>query len=269
MTVGDVAADRRRIDEALKWTVSSLADDVEEVAVGWLARSRELPLVHSLNRVQIKAALDPEEVIAMADDHQGDLPYRHIEVDDQATAASLEAALAEPGSGWKVDREVFMVLAERPSGAESGGAHAADRPLATPDILTQAETDELMRQWLVEDGFTSPVGALDQLSECNLREGALWNEDVLGVRESGPVAMTKSRALAGVGWVEDVYTLPVARRKGYARLLVGRAIELARAGTTELTFIIADDNDWPKHLYAELGFRPIGYTWTFHRELPG
>jgi hypothetical protein len=35
----------------------------------------------------------------------------------------------------------------------------------------------------------------------------------------------------------------------------------------EVVFIVADDDDWPKHLYARLGFVPVGRKWTFHKAL--
>ena len=31
--------------------------------------------------------------------------------------------------------------------------------------------------------------------------------------------------------------------------------------------IVADDNDWPKELYARIGFRPIDRTREFHLDL--
>ena len=36
----------------------------------------------------------------------------------------------------------------------------------------------------------------------------------------------------------------------------------------ELIFIVADDDDWPKDLYARLGFDPIGRAWAFTRPGP-
>ena len=267
------------MDGAVEWTARSLADEFREVGAGWVVRSRSLSRVHSLNRLQVRVAADPKDVVALADAHLSDLPYRHLEVDDEGTAAALEDALVTPERGWKVDREVYMVLGAPPEsrttredGDEDGeedGDGDGDGD-ARPDALVRLngeEMDALMRRWLLEERVDA--GALDELSEYNRREGALWNEVVLGVREAGvPVALTKSRSHGGVGWVEDVYTVPGARRKGYARLLVSHAIALARAAAHELTFIVADDNDWPKHLYAELGFEPVGCTWTFHCDLP-
>jgi hypothetical protein len=31
------------------------------------------------------------------------------------------------------------------------------------------------------------------------------------------------------------------------------------------TFLVADDEDWPKELYARLGFEPIGRRYEFTR----
>jgi hypothetical protein len=44
-----------------------------------------------------------------------------------------------------------------------------------------------------------------------------------------------------------------------------RAVEEALAAGHELVFLVADDDDWPKDLYARLGFETIGRTWSFLR----
>ena len=57
-----------------------------------------------------------------------------------------------------------------------------------------------------------------------------------------------------VAQVEDVYTVPEERRRGYARALVTKATEVARAAGHELVFIVADADDWPQRLYRRIGF---------------
>jgi ribosomal protein S18 acetylase RimI-like enzyme len=57
----------------------------------------------------------------------------------------------------------------------------------------------------------------------------------------------------------------VARGRGLGRMVVARAIELAREADPELVFIVADDDGWPKQLYAKLGFEPVGRLLSFHR----
>lgn len=260
---------QRLIDDALQWTVRSLADELCVLEAGWAARTASMPLVHTLNCLHLRGEVDPATALALAEEHLSDLPYRHITVDDERTADTLEQAVGETGSGWRRDREVLMVLGEPPASGESRGAGSGEGGSATPGIvrLSAEESEELMRRWHVEEDYSDP-DVLEQLAEYNRREGAMWAEHTLGVREEGrAVALTKSRAHNGIGWVEDVYTLPEARGKGYARLLVGEAVRRARAEGHGVTFILADDESWPKHLYAELGFEPVGCTWTFHRDL--
>ena len=46
---------------------------------------------------------------------------------------------------------------------------------------------------------------------------------------------------------------------------MSRALEESRAAGHDLTFLIADRDDWPKQLYAKLGFDEIGRIWEFIR----
>jgi GNAT superfamily N-acetyltransferase len=66
--------------------------------------------------------------------------------------------------------------------------------------------------------------------------------------------------------VDDVYTVPEARGRGFARALITHAVALAREAGAGLIFIVADDEDWPKRLYERLGFRAVGHVWQFHRD---
>ena len=58
-------------------------------------------------------------------------------------------------------------------------------------------------------------------------------------------------------------TLKAHRNKGLSRAAVGAALDAALAGDHELVFIVADEDDWPKELYAKLGFDPVGMAYDF------
>ncbi len=58
--------------------------------------------------------------------------------------------------------------------------------------------------------------------------------------------------------IEDVATLPEHRGHGYAKAVVTRAAEEARAAGADFVFLVADAHDWPKELYAKLGFDVVG-----------
>jgi GNAT superfamily N-acetyltransferase len=265
---------RERVLQALKWTTGGLADEVHELGLGWCALTPSMPRVHSLNQLRVTTPVTVGEVLGATEEWLGDLPYRHVGVEDETVAALLESSLA--GAGWRVERLVLMAMAHEPasgSGPEADtappagsgdGTSAGARGLVVE--LGEDEMVELMCTWLLEEG--RGVDEIDDLVEMNRREGKLWGEQRLGVRESGrAVAVTKYRSDGTTAWVEDVYTVPEARRRGFARTLVSTAVARARAGRHELTFIVADDEDWPKHLYADVGFGPVGYLWNFHCDL--
>ncbi len=164
-------------------------------------------------------------------------------------------------TGWNVDREVFMALMGRPTREVSAEAVVE---------LTDEQTTTLMRRWLNERQPGVATSRLDQVDDYSRREAKLWSERSFGILDGtgAPVALTKLRSRRGTGWVEDVYTVPEARRRGFARTLVTYATSLARSAGHELVFIIADDNDWPKHLYESIGFRPVGFSWAFYLAAP-
>jgi GNAT superfamily N-acetyltransferase len=242
----------------LRRTVSSIAA-VVETDVGWTARCDELPLVHTLNQVHVTAAAPPDRLLAATASHQAHLGYRHLVVEDPGTAGALRDVLSR-SHGWKTDREVWMALREPP-------ARQVDTSRVTE--LTEDETVCLMKQWLLEEGLDGTPGVVDQLAEYQRREGRAWTERRFGVRaaDGAPVAVTKLRSDGdGTAWVEDVYALASARGRGHGRALVTHAVNRARAEGNGLTFIVADDDDWPKHLYHDVGFRPSALAWTFHRD---
>ena len=70
-------------------------------------------------------------------------------------------------------------------------------------------------------------------------------------------APTRSCATAtAIAQVEDVVVLEGHRGNGLGRLVTTAALAAGLALEPELMFIVADDDDWPKELYARLGFEP-------------
>jgi GNAT superfamily N-acetyltransferase len=67
------------------------------------------------------------------------------------------------------------------------------------------------------------------------------------------------------GQIENVFTFERFRKRGLARAIVSRALDESRAAAHDLTFLLADRDDWPKELYRKLGFDEIGRMWEFLR----
>ncbi len=63
-----------------------------------------------------------------------------------------------------------------------------------------------------------------------------------------------------LGMVEDVFTLPQARGRGIAAAMIDHCVRHVRTRGAGPVFIGAHANDWPKALYARLGFEPVLVT---------
>lgn len=240
-------------------TVAMIAGEFTPIGEGWLVRARSLPLVWSLNQVRVSQPIRFSEALALVEQQLGDLPYRQLVVEDEASGRRLEAEFRS--QGWEVEREVTMVLARRPD---------RDADTAVVTDVGEQEALALMRRWVAEDpDLNLTEEGLRQVVEFSRMSWRARGARALGVRDEGGAlaAMTLLYSDGATAQVEDVYTVPEARGRGFARALVTRAVTLAQEAGHELTFIVADDNDWPKELYARIGFEPAGHAWLFHREV--
>ena len=254
---GPSAVDELDRVRAFLWAgFARTADAVKPIEAGVVLTTPSLPLVWSVNQLRLTERLGFESLLDLAEQELAGLHYWHIVVEHQLAGADLEVALT--AAGWKVERDLIMVL-----------AGAADRPADTSVVVDaeHVEMTDVMKRWHSEGGETS-AEELAQLVAYSRREASVHQDRLLGVRSSDGqlIAITKLRSDGSTAQVEDVYTVPEARGRGHARALVTRAVELARDAGHELIFITADDRDWPKLLYERLGFRPLGRMWQFHRE---
>jgi GNAT superfamily N-acetyltransferase len=253
------SATAQPLDGALTFMRGVLArtvDEIRTIAAGVVVRTPSLPAVWAANQVRVTESLRYRQLVELAEEHLPGLGYLDIALEDQETGPALERAFRH--AGWKTQRDLLMTMSRAPD-------RVADTGIAVE--VSEDESLELMGRWYAEDPGPTATGHR-QLVDYTRRESRVHGDRLLGVRDRDGrvVAMTKLRSDGRTAQVEDVYTVPEARGRGYARALVSRAIELGRQAGAELIFITADDEDWPKLLYARLGFRPLGHVWHFHRE---
>lgn len=235
------------------------ADEVARFAGGTILRSPSMPEAWSANAIRFE---DPDPGLTLdAAEHLAAqhvaTPYRHLAVEDEATALRLLAD-AEAAGGWKTEVELVMLLERVP-----------DAPAAAVREGTLAEMRVLMERWLTEEGQTD--AAITSLLHRIEREHATWPEALLVADHEGEVAAMATirydRAGAGaVANVEDVYAIPASRGTGLGRAVTAAAARHAAARDAEVVFVCADDRDWPKTLYASLGFAPAARRVQLHRE---
>jgi ribosomal protein S18 acetylase RimI-like enzyme len=252
------SAELERVLRFLRRSAELMAEELVLIDVGVVLSTPTLPTWWHVNHVRIRQPVEFEQALALADEHLSALPFRHIVIEDDATGARLEQLFR--AAGWKLERDLLMVV--------SGDL---DR---SPDPIAVIEPDEeqvvaAVRRWHLEEKPDASARELSQLERYARLEAHSLHEHQLGVEsEDGKLAaITKLRWEGPIAQVEDVYTVPEARRRGYARALVSAALELAQERGQELTFIVADDEGWPKHLYRRMGFEPVGRMRSFHRDV--
>jgi len=233
-----------------------LAGSVRELEVGFAVRTPDLSAVWSANHLCCTSAATRATLERLGEEELAGLPYRHLIVRHRETAEAVEPAL--DAAGWRVERDVVMLLDGTPKEPADTGVVGE---------LTEDQMAMLMAQWLREEFGDVRQQDVDDVVEYNRRVGRHYGERRLGVVDADgtPLAVTKLRVDGPLGWVEDVYTTPHARNRGYARTLVTQAARAAREAGCSVVVIVADADDWPQDLYARVGFRPIGSGRVFHR----
>lgn len=70
-------------------------------------------------------------------------------------------------------------------------------------------------------------------------------------------AYCEVRSADGVAQIEDVNTVERFRRRGFGRMVVQHALDEARQAN-DVVYLEALADDWPRELYAKLGFETLG-----------
>ena len=104
--------------------------------------------------------------------------------------------------------------------------------------------------------------------------GGLWGHDRLPERFARTIARRLDGRVVsgcqlysrgGTAQIEAVGTLEGYRDRGLASSVVKRAVAEAFRSGHDLVWILAEEDDWPKALYAKLGFNPAGRFCAFTR----
>jgi ribosomal protein S18 acetylase RimI-like enzyme len=238
------------------------AEELVPTPFGPVLVHTRLPLVHDLNflRAERPEGATAAELAAEAERVQGAAPgvrHRRVNIRSEQERTRLEPQFVK--LGWEPQRFVLMALRREPDRAAEAEVREVDEPTLRP-LWAEAIRNE-------------PHGKDEEVVRQILGHRHLIAEAIptrfFAAKVDGKlVAHAELYAGGGVGQVENVVTLPEYRGRGLARALVLRAANESRAGN-ELTFLVADADDWPYTLYEKLGFEIVGrYARFFRRPEP-
>lgn len=216
-----------------------------------------LPLRWDSNFLLVELPLAGVPVKALADEADRVLErfaHREIRIPDESDGARVAMGLAE--LGYSGERDVAMI-------------HRRDADREPEAAVEELDLDAITPLLRTVDG-REPWSLTDEASETMLRYRRLLVQQLgarfFAARVDGSLAACCELYLdGGVAQVENVDTLAEYRGRGLARAVVLRAVREARASGADLVFLYAATDDWPRELYARLGFDPIGHVWNFRK----
>ena len=175
-------------------------------------------------------------------------------LDTDASAHATDARAA----GWTVERHVAMVPRRSP-----------DRPPPPFEVaeLPVARTASARRAAMRDEPWGDPATIDSVLAANEALSVARREREFASLADGDPVSMAKlfTDPEGVIGQVEDVVTVPLARNRGHARSVVAAALAASREAGHELTFLWADEDDWPRRLYDKLGWDVVGRRWRLRR----
>jgi GNAT superfamily N-acetyltransferase len=255
-----VTDDRERIEAFLRWVVDATSTRIEPSAYGTALYNDRFPSYWDGNLLRVERSVDANapQLIAEVDRLFEGFSHREIVVLDEAAGSRLAPAFRR--EDWEVDRFVIMARQREP-----------DRD---PDGPVEEGSFDDVYPLLLEVNLHGHGGMTKEAAEANAAVRRML-VDLTGARffvarvDDVLAGLCELYVHDDVAEIDNVHTLERFRGHGIARAVVGRAVREARDAGVTLVFLIADDADWPKHLYAKLGFDPVGRFWQFTRPPAG
>ncbi|HJR45383.1 MAG TPA: GNAT family N-acetyltransferase [Actinomycetota bacterium] len=241
-------------EEAL---VETIADTEQAFRWGTALFTSVVPGIYDLNFVRVDAeddAITAETLAAECDRLMapGDFAHRKVVVTRERVGARVAAGFA--ALGWRVTKLVWMVHRRPPDRSATTAVDEIAHPVhtAAKEEFNRRdpyfEGEEVLRQMRIVAGLVS--AATDKRCFAAYVDGAV-------------ASMCELYSDGSTAQIEDVATLEEYRGRGLGTSVVLRALSEAQTWNHDMIFLVADEDDWPKKLYEEMGFDPVGRTYQF------
>lgn len=255
----------------------STCDEVVETEWGAVFRTPSLPEVWDASWIALKRpGIGAVEAAALADEALAGFAHRTVVPLGEADGRRLATEIGRL-PGWEAERVEYMTWGPNPTrrssfvrrtrckGRTPGGESPA-RETTLDEILSLRRR---IHRELLPPGVAAPDRVAEELLELDRRYAAAAGDRWFVAPADGePAAACKLLAGARIRQVEDVATLEAHRGLGLAQAVVGAAIAAARSAGSELIYLTADADDWPRLMYEKLGFRTVGELSVLRRN-PG
>jgi ribosomal protein S18 acetylase RimI-like enzyme len=237
------------------------AERLEPTPYGPVLVHSRLNRVHDLNFLRAEEPGDAtaEELAAEAERVQGaaGIGHRRVNIRGEERRERLEPQFVR--LGWEPQHFVLMVERRGPDRPAEHEVREVDEPTLRP----------LWAEAIRSEPHGQDETLVQQILEHRRDVGEAIPTRLFAAEVDGKlVAHTELYSEDGVSQVENVYTLADFRGRGLARSLVLRGVTKSHTAGNDLTFLVADADDWPQRLYEKLGFETVGRYGRFLKARP-
>jgi ribosomal protein S18 acetylase RimI-like enzyme len=189
---------------------------------------------------------------------------KHEHVEFWGTSTTNPALLEARRSGRRQDPDVVMVFEARGDEGEPRSSGVDVSEIFEPDESFWSWYGATRREFGVD--FTDEVvnQLLQRDRDVFYPAGLRWFVGFVGGRMAG---FSSLLSLGGVGYVDNVVTLPAFRRLGIGSATVLRAVGESLAAGDRLVHLLAEEGGAPQRLYERLGFRVEARVESFTTEV--
>jgi ribosomal protein S18 acetylase RimI-like enzyme len=235
---------------------SLVCDRIEPWRFGTLYGASEFQTYYDYNALVVDEGdpgVEAAALAAVADELQGALTHRRVEVADEAAGRRLRPGFE--ALGWRADRLAWLRRSAEPP--------AAEPPAGTTLRLGSFEEARPLRlAWKSEEPWGDPADFYVTEEAAAARRGVRSVLAETGGMLAGFAAFSTAGELAEV---ELAYCLPEHRGRGIGGALVARSVAEAGAAGAAEVLIVADDDGDARRLYERLGFEVVTREHIFTR----
>jgi RimJ/RimL family protein N-acetyltransferase/ribosomal protein S18 acetylase RimI-like enzyme len=199
--------------------------------------------VYDMNYVRADRVADVDALIGETDELMEDFFHARVIVEhpDDTTTNAFRA------HGWTVTPHLIMAATRAPDRRVDTSAVRE----VTFDFLLPARLEATLgEQW----GDVEIGSLLDDAKRLIMR--AVPTRFFAAFADGDVAAYCEVRIANGVAQIEDVNTVARFRGRGLGRMVVQHALDTAQS-TAEVVYLEALAEDWPRELYAKLGFETL------------
>ena len=200
--------------------------------------------VYDLNYVRAETPGDADALAGETNRLMEDFFHTRVVVErpDDASADGFRAR------GWTVTPHLIMAHTREPDRrVDTSGV----REVPFESVLPARREATLGEVW----GDAEIASLLDDAKRLIMR--AVPTRFFAAFADSEIASYCEVRSAGGVAQIEDVNTIERFRGRGFGRMIVQHAVDEAKQ-THDVVYLEALADDWPRELYAKLGFEPLG-----------